>query len=508
MLDVILNFGTFLNLAIFLALFAGQSAWAYYCLKRGKQVSLAPAIILSVALLVLWSRLAAVDVDEVEHLHCAWMVHSGLVPFKDFWQHHPPLLWIMIAPFFVALKPSAFILELSRIFSAFLFTVIACIGWKISRKVWHQQARLSMYVLVLFGSSILGEFLCLRPDLCMSIFLLLGIYFCLEISERKISPVFFAGASFALAASFMCKQYLLFFLPLFIIVRQGRGLRARRVCAYLLGFFSGSLPLLYYLAEKKIVREFFFWVFSYNRQRIVFSVIFPAAVCFLGVWGAYLLWRRYRDLKDAGAFVLCAAFCLVTLSSLTHTLLFFFSCNLTFWFVLCAITGSGVALPALMQRLPSLRQRSLAMGLLLSLIVSTNVVSVAWHKVGYFGDAKKAIAQLIAYCGGDSCLVILPYHPIFAADATRLYSYWQFDLTDTFPQIRDDIKRKPIAEQVVSLRPAVVMFSFDKKNFLSELFLRRLISKDGYKKLRLFLDEHYTIRYLGEYGYYVRKDRL
>ena len=29
--------------------------------------------------------------DDVEHLHSAWLVFQGQVPYKDFFQHHNPL---------------------------------------------------------------------------------------------------------------------------------------------------------------------------------------------------------------------------------------------------------------------------------------------------------------------------------------------------------------------------------------------------------------------------------
>ena len=36
--------------------------------------------------------------DNVEHLHSSFLVASGLVPYKDFFQHHNPLMWYLFAP--------------------------------------------------------------------------------------------------------------------------------------------------------------------------------------------------------------------------------------------------------------------------------------------------------------------------------------------------------------------------------------------------------------------------
>ena len=37
--------------------------------------------------------------DTLEHIHSSWLVYANFVPYKDFFQHHNPLLWYMFAPF-------------------------------------------------------------------------------------------------------------------------------------------------------------------------------------------------------------------------------------------------------------------------------------------------------------------------------------------------------------------------------------------------------------------------
>ena len=38
--------------------------------------------------------------DEMEHLHAAWSVSQGSVPYRDFFEHHPPALYAVLAPAF------------------------------------------------------------------------------------------------------------------------------------------------------------------------------------------------------------------------------------------------------------------------------------------------------------------------------------------------------------------------------------------------------------------------
>ncbi|PWU24815.1 MAG: hypothetical protein C5B48_04455 [Candidatus Rokuibacteriota bacterium] len=41
---------------------------------------------------------ATLDPDESQHLHAAWLVGQGQVPYADFWEHHTPLLYYALAP--------------------------------------------------------------------------------------------------------------------------------------------------------------------------------------------------------------------------------------------------------------------------------------------------------------------------------------------------------------------------------------------------------------------------
>src|SRR5881394_4587276 len=40
------------------------------------------------------------DADELEHSHAAWSVWKGLLPYRDFFEHHTPWYYFALAPFF------------------------------------------------------------------------------------------------------------------------------------------------------------------------------------------------------------------------------------------------------------------------------------------------------------------------------------------------------------------------------------------------------------------------
>jgi hypothetical protein len=155
-----------------------------------------------------------------------------------------------------------------------------------------------------------------------------------------------------------------------------------------------------------------------------------------------------------------------------------------------------------------LRKRSLATGLFLSLILSFNIVALSIHKYSYFSADKKVISELIRYGAHDNCLVILPYHPIFAFDASRLYSFWQFRLSENYPELKEDITSKGMAQEVQRRKPAIVLGISDDKDFLRELLHNRLISRNDFNTLSIFFQTGYTIKIIGRNAYFIRNDKL
>lgn len=53
----------------------------------------------------------ALDADESQHLHAAWLVGQGQVPYRDFWENHTPLFYYLVAPLtrWLADQPSVYI---------------------------------------------------------------------------------------------------------------------------------------------------------------------------------------------------------------------------------------------------------------------------------------------------------------------------------------------------------------------------------------------------------------
>ncbi len=508
MFELGLNFMTGVNLLRFLFLAMLGGGWAYFCLKKKAQWMFLPVIMVNFLILILWSLSNRIYHDEVAHLHLSWLIDQGLVPFKDFWSHHPPFLWVIMASFIKWFKPTLSIFVFCRFFSAIVFLINAFVGWKIAKAVWKDNANPFIYILVLSSVIVSGQFLLLRPDIFMVFFLLAGIYICLEIPDRSPVACFLAGVAFSIAWSFLIKQYLLVFLPLIAIFLGARNRRFLRLTVYLIGLLIGGVPLFIYLVSHQVFQEFVFWVFGFNRQILQVFMGFPVAVFALGCWGAYLLLSGYRRYHDKKSLILFFAFLLSTLSSLTSTLYANGGYYLAFWFIISAIVSSGCPVPEILKNNRFLSQRVVMAGIFLSLMVVPNILplELAFRKT--YKDDKTTFLEINRYCSQESCFVLFPLSPVFAPDATRFYSYSQYLFLDDFPCVREDILRTDFVKEIIRKRPAVVTCRFLKRDFFLDLVDKKLVSPSGYKELTVFFKENYRQVEIGNGSYYIRNDKF
>jgi hypothetical protein len=509
MIELVLRFKNPVNVLFFLAGFAFNIAWVYLWIRRKRPIPFAPVIVANTLSFLAWGMLSEINHDDTGYMHFAWLISRGLVPFRDFWDHHSPLLPVLFAPVIKLMPPSIFIFDAARIFSLGMFLINACLGWAIAARVWREKARLTVYLLLLTSIAAPAHFFLLRPDLFMIFLLLVQIYVSCDIPGPRITPSFAAGIAVSLAASFSTKQYFMIFLPVIVISFGLKERRAAKVCAYLAGLCTGALPLAAYLIGNGIVHEYLFWTVGFNRRILMVTVFFPLLILLAGGWGAYCLYRRFKKSQDQKALVLVSAFILSSFSSLTTTSNLDGLYYLGFWYFVCAIAASGVDFRELSEKIKSVRARSIVIGVVFGFLLIPNLVSVWVYRHNDYAQGKKAAAELLNYSRDDSCVALLPVHPVFVRDALRLYSGWQYYFTERYASVREDaVRGGGIARRIIDSRPAVVMCRYEKRDMILELFQKQLISAADYKELVAFFRDWYTQKPIGVDSYYVRKDKL
>ena len=76
---------------------------------------LSPGVLAALATLAVVLRIGVllnrrIDPDESQHLHVAWLITQGQVPYRDFWEHHLPFFHYAMAPLtlWLAERPSVY----------------------------------------------------------------------------------------------------------------------------------------------------------------------------------------------------------------------------------------------------------------------------------------------------------------------------------------------------------------------------------------------------------------
>lgn len=59
--------------------------------------------------------------DHAEHLHASWLVWQGEVPYRDFFEHHHPLLWYIAAPMVALFYKNVMIFYVARLVNASVY---------------------------------------------------------------------------------------------------------------------------------------------------------------------------------------------------------------------------------------------------------------------------------------------------------------------------------------------------------------------------------------------------
>ena len=226
--------------------------------KAGCSFLLAATVALLLARIpILFVR--AFDNDEFEHTHAAWSVFRGLLPYKDFFEHHTPWYYFALSPFFRwfavdrSFDAARHFLIFGRFVSLALTAVSVILIFVVGRLGATRRVAL-LGALFLAGQPILiHKTLEIRPDVPALTFFVaaLGLLrhgLLVEQATRGRTLRWFLGGGLCLGAAIMCTQKLLFALPgvlvglgLWTLAGDRRG-RLTRISAVLVLLSGVGLP--------------------------------------------------------------------------------------------------------------------------------------------------------------------------------------------------------------------------------------------------------------------------
>jgi hypothetical protein len=205
------------------------------------------------------------DNDEFEHAHAAWSVFKGLLPYRDFFEHHTPWYYFTLAPFFrwfpvaESFDAARRFLIFARLVSFALTTLSVVLVFLVGRMGTSRRVGLLAALFFVGQPVLLHKTLEIRPDVPALSFFVGALWFlghALTADQRSPNRrlLWFLGGGLGLGATIMCTQKMLFVLPgaflglaLWVLAgarRRDRHVLAARAAAALVVLLGVALPTL------------------------------------------------------------------------------------------------------------------------------------------------------------------------------------------------------------------------------------------------------------------------
>lgn len=206
--------------------------------------------------------------DTVEHIHASWLVSEGKIPFVDFFEHHNPLLWYVLAPLTKLFERNIVIIPVVRTIAVLGYFSCIWMVYQISRQIYGKKAAQYSVLLLFCMFGIWRDIANIRPDIFMYLFFLLSLYWFLKyISDKKL---------WQLIVSYLCMSISFLFLQKAVILGVGFAIatcyflykRQIRSRDFVLAVCCASVPLVAFLGYLWYSHSFGAW-FYYN---VVFNM--------------------------------------------------------------------------------------------------------------------------------------------------------------------------------------------------------------------------------------------
>ncbi len=237
-----------------------------------------PFIVIAIFfVLIVLVRSRGWDEDEFEHMQFAWSVWKGAVPYREVFENHPPLYYLVVQPFFwlfggtdqtLARFIPVFLRALSLLFTG----ASAVLTWMIARRGGCTANAAWLSALLLLGDGFfLAKGIEIRPDM-LALFALLVTAYCVLAglqSEPQRLPVWMGAAGMAGAVALLSTPKPLFGLAglacAFLVNASGKfsgSVILRGVALALLGALVVAAPIVAWLASMGALHDFVAWNFT------------------------------------------------------------------------------------------------------------------------------------------------------------------------------------------------------------------------------------------------------
>jgi len=133
---------------------------------RAAKAVLATIVVVGLAAAAYHSTRLQADPDEYEHLHAAWLWSKGIQPFTGFFEHHPPLYWLILRPVIASAdqRDLVDVITRARIFSWAIACAAVAGCWYFFSAVFGRRAAWCGTALLAGCCAMARHWVHIRPD--------------------------------------------------------------------------------------------------------------------------------------------------------------------------------------------------------------------------------------------------------------------------------------------------------------------------------------------------------
>lgn len=238
-----------------------------------------------------------IDPDEFAHLHWAYLISMGKLPYRDFFFFITPVYqWFLAPVFFLPQSPATVLV--ARLWQYVFYLSSLYLLFSISKIVTRNKfvSLLSVVIMAAFPMTF-DKTIDIRPDILMIFFFLLGIFLLIRKTTRTKRDLVFAGISFSLGLLILPK--IIFAVPaiLYLIISRDKNRITAALSWVSLGFVIPVLILIFYFLFNNLLPQAFQSIFidsiAANTGRAPFSLFLalsPWPLVYVDYAGPSLPW--------------------------------------------------------------------------------------------------------------------------------------------------------------------------------------------------------------------------
>ena len=451
----------------------------------------------------------APDHDEIEHAHATWLMFKGLDPFIDFFQHHSPALWILLAPLYKSSLFTENLCVMIRIIATGCTLVSIFFLTLITKYIW-QGKKVVLYMLIFVMSICIShEMFLFRPDVFCNIFNLAAFYFLLT-KHQKFWACFAAGLCFGISLSFSPKYLpLIAALPLMSVVDYKKFLYfLPRNFIYLAGILAGLTPLVIWLKAHQLVQPFLEWVFQFNlREGLIPKTIgmnFNFLLLIFTLTGIYfLITSPDQKIKQSGR-ILCTFLIVSALVYLKPSQRHYEYYEQMFVLVSCVV-AAGALLIVSNRWLAG--KKNIFLLVIIGLLIWPGLHRIQFElKSKNFIKLNNLIKQLKTIAQKETIICHPALHPVTNFDALDITNGWEYRFWLSYPEIRARLG-KNVVEKIITGNPAIIMNKPEDIGIVCQLEKNKIINTDQASQLANFLTSNYHLTFFDYHQMWIRNDR-